>query len=377
MSVFTGRICFLPLWALIGMVACAPEPAPNQPTQGTPQRAVKIAVFGDLSDKEDLRGREVARGVQLAVQKYQEGDVQTPTTVLTVDTFADRQEPEALAQQLAEDSTIVAAVGIGAADDKQNDLRVLAQAGLPIIIPTPLNADPPAQGQFVFGVVPAGNAQAEAVTTYITQVSQAERVAVIHDGTRSNALLADQVVKGLGKANVVRFRVRQQRDVAPAASAVKSGKASVVFFAGQSSLAGKLRREVKRRIPQSDFIGSDQAHAAGFLQQAGGAAEGAVVVCTCVPADKVSEDFFKRYRKMYKSLPESFSAEAYDATRVLLDSLTEGKVKREEIASFIQSYDRPGLTKQLNFTSSGRPKNSAIWAYKVLNGKFVPDQEVR
>jgi branched-chain amino acid transport system substrate-binding protein len=44
----------------------------------------------------------------------------------------------------------------------------------------------------------------------------------------------------------------------------------------------------------------------------------------------------------------------------------------------VDDYDSEGLTKQLKFDENGdiAVENVVIWAYKVVDGKLVPDQEI-
>jgi branched-chain amino acid transport system substrate-binding protein len=76
--------------------------------------------------------------------------------------------------------------------------------------------------------------------------------------------------------------------------------------------------------------------------------------------------------------PGAYAAEGYDAMNIFLDAFADGARTREEVEDFVDSYDEAGLTKQLAFDDNGdiAVENVVIWAYKVEDGKLVPDQEI-
>jgi branched-chain amino acid transport system substrate-binding protein len=63
---------------------------------------------------------------------------------------------------------------------------------------------------------------------------------------------------------------------------------------------------------------------------------------------------------------------------IFLDAFSDGARTREEVETFVDDYDGEGLTKQLAFDENGdvAKENVVIWAYKVVDGKLVPDQEI-
>ena len=70
------------------------------------------------------------------------------------------------------------------------------------------------------------------------------------------------------------------------------------------------------------------------------------------------------------------SAEGFDAAKILLDGISEGKVTREDLLSYVKTYDKAGVTKQLKFDDKGEPSSVSVWAYKVEDAKIVADQEI-
>jgi branched-chain amino acid transport system substrate-binding protein len=96
-----------------------------------------------------------------------------------------------------------------------------------------------------------------------------------------------------------------------------------------------------------------------------------------LPPDKAGGTFYADYKKAYNAEPATYGAEGFDAARILLDGITAGKTTRQDMVDFVKSYDKPGVTKQLKFDATGEPSEIAVWAYKVENGKIVPDREIK
>ena len=45
--------------------------------------------------------------------------------------------------------------------------------------------------------------------------------------------------------------------------------------------------------------------------------------------------------------------------------------------NFIKSYNKPGVSKQVSFTSTGETNDVHIYAYKVENGQIVALNEIK
>jgi ABC-type branched-subunit amino acid transport system substrate-binding protein len=73
----------------------------------------------------------------------------------------------------------------------------------------------------------------------------------------------------------------------------------------------------------------------------------------------------RRLQEAYNAEPATYSAEGFDAAKIILDAISEGKTTREDIVEYVKTYDKPGVTKQLKFDDKGEPSDITVWAYKV------------
>ena len=74
---------------------------------------------------------------------------------------------------------------------------------------------------------------------------------------------------------------------------------------------------------------------------------------------------------MFNQPPEIYSAEAFDATNMLLAAIKAGNTSGPAINTWMHANSYPGITKTLKFDSTGEVANASIYIYKVTGGKIV------
>ena len=72
----------------------------------------------------------------------------------------------------------------------------------------------------------------------------------------------------------------------------------------------------------------------------------------------------------------TYSAEAYDATNVLLQGILEGSGDRESLLEWVNNYNAAGITKQIQFDETGEVSTVVIYAYPVEGGAIVPGEAI-
>jgi len=208
---------------------------------------------------------------------------------------------------------------------------------------------------------------------------KATKVAVVDDASEYGKGLADIVKQSLGAKVTATDTVQTgQTDFSPTVTKIKSSGVTAVFFGGYYAEAGLLKKQMTDAGITATLVVGDGVKDDGFIKAAGAkAAEGTIMTCPCLPADKAGGTFFADYQKAYNAEPATYSAEGFDAAKIMLDGIAEGKTSRADLLSYVASYDKPGVTKQLKFDDKGEPSEITVWAYKVTGGKIVPDQEIK
>ncbi|MBO9533839.1 MAG: ABC transporter substrate-binding protein, partial [Solirubrobacteraceae bacterium] len=115
----------------------------------------------------------------------------------------------------------------------------------------------------------------------------------------------------------------------------------------------------------------------GFVKAAGvKAAEDSRLTCPCGPAP---EDFTAKYKAVNDDKePSTYSAEGYDAAKILLDGIAAGDTDRPKLLDFVNKYDAEGITKHLKFDATGESSETVIYAFKVdPAGDIVLDTTIK
>jgi branched-chain amino acid transport system substrate-binding protein len=210
-------------------------------------------------------------------------------------------------------------------------------------------------------------------------ILKVQKVFVSDDTSEYGKGLADIVKQDLGSLVVGTDETAadgKQDDFSPTVTKAKASGADAFFYGGYYSNASKLVKQLRDGGFKGYFVAADGVKDDGFIKGAGTAAEGSIVTCPCLPPDQ-APDFAAAYKKAYNSDPATYSAEAFDAANVFLAAIKAGKTSSADMNAFIASYDQKGVTKQVKFDAKGEPAQVSVWAYKVTNGKIVPDQEIK
>jgi ABC-type branched-subunit amino acid transport system substrate-binding protein len=121
------------------------------------------------------------------------------------------------------------------------------------------------------------------------------------------------------------------------------------------------------------FLGNSTWNSPDLLRFADRTVEGDIFVdgFFADSQDPTIHDFVVRYRLRHQTDPTSFSAQAYDATRLVLEAIkrgaTSGKTVREQLA---RSADLPALSGPAGFGANGT-LDRRMFVIEVKKGRFV------
>jgi branched-chain amino acid transport system substrate-binding protein len=341
---------------------------------------LQIGYFGALTGDAANLGQNIKNGAKLAVDQYNAKNSSCQVKLKDFDTQGDPAQASSLAQKAVDDKTLIGLVGPAFSGESKAADPKFNEAGLVSITPSATNPALAQNGWKTFFRVLGNDAsQGPAAAKYIQTVLKAQKVVVVDDASEYGKGLADIVKKTLGSSVVATDTVQQkQTDFSPTVTKIRSAGADAVFYGGYYAEAGLLKKQMADAGLKTILVVGDGVKDEGFITAAGEkAADGTVMTCPCLPPDKAGGTFYADYKKAYNAEPATYGAEGFDAAKILLDGVAAGKTTREDMVSFVKSYDKPGVTKQLKFDDKGEPSEITVWAYKVEGGKIVPDQEIK
>lgn len=340
-----------------------------------------IGIMGALSGSNASIVIPSANGAKLALKQWAPDHPDFHITLVEEDSEGDPDKATPLATKMATDDTFLGVIGGAFSGETRATKAIFGEAGLTMIsqsaTATDLTLEDPSP---VFHrVVGYDEIQGAAIAKYITDVLKSTKVFVVDDSTTYGQPLADKVKSVLGSAVTASDKAQEkQTDFSAIITKVISAAPETVFYAGYTAEAAPFLKQLRDASYTGNFVGGDGVYGADFPEAAGAAAEGAIVTCPCIPADKASGTFAADYQAEYGEAPGAYAAEGYDAMTIFLKAFESGAATRDEIEKFVDAYEGQGLTKAYKFDEKGdvAESNVVVWAYKIQDGQIVPDQEI-
>ena len=366
--------------AALALTACGGTSGGSTSASGGKKCDLKIGFFGALTGDAANLGKNIQNGAKLAIDQYNAKNADCKVTLASFDSQGNPDQAPGLAKKAIDDKTVIGIVGPAFSGESKAADPAFNEAGLVAITPSATNPALAKNGWKTFFRVLGNDAsQGPAAAKYIKDILKAKKVVVVDDASEYGKGLADIVKTNLGPLVVDTDTIQQkQTDFSPTVTKIRSAGADAVFFGGYYAEAGLIKKQMTDAGIKATFVVGDGVKDDGYITAAGAAAaEGTIMTCPCLPPDKAGGTFAQDFKKAYNSEPATYSAEGYDAAKIMLDGIAAGKTTRSAMIDFVKSYDRQGVTKQLQFDANGEPQHISIWAYKVAGGKIVPDQEIK
>lgn len=341
----------------------------------------KIAIFGAFTGPNAGLVIPSLNGAKLAVKQHNEAKPDCKVTLQEFDTEGKPEQATPIANQVAGDQSFTAVIGGHFSGESKATMPIYEAAGLVMVSPSATAAELTKAGnKSFFRVVGNDSTQSAAAATYLKDVLKAQKVFTIHDGQTYGQGIIGELTTALGPlvagSDVVQT---DQQNFDATISKIKQAQADVIAYGGYTNEASPLLKQARAAGVTAKFLGFDGLYDPGFPKGAGAGAEGAIVTCPCLPADKAGGNFSADYQKEYGIAPGSYGAEGFDGAKVLLDGYAEGKRTRQELLDWVKSYDKEGVSKYIKFDSAGDVDRSkvVIWAYEIKGGEIVAQQEIK
>ncbi|GMU04498.1 ABC transporter substrate-binding protein [Corallococcus caeni] len=379
----------------LALVGCekksAPAPAPAPATQGgsattappgpPPEGTILIGEVGSLTGSEATFGISARNGIDLALQEANAaGGVRGQKLVVRVyDSQGRPEEGAQAATRLIAQDKVVALLG-EAASSVSMAMADKAQAGkVPMITPTSTSPEVTKKGDYIFRVCFIDPFQGLVMAKFARENLKLNKVAVLTDNKSAFSVgLADvfnQKFKEFGGTIVGNESYSKgDTDFRAQLTSIKNMKPEAVFVPGYYTDVGiiaRQAREVGLRVP---LLGGDGWDSDKLYELGGSALEGSYFSNHYSPdnPDPVVQNFLKKYKAAYGSVPDSVAVLAYDAGRLLVDAMkrapdTSGPALRDAIAA---TKDFPGVAGTINLDANRDAVKQAV-VMKVEGGKAV------
>src|SRR5579875_379484 len=153
------------------------------------------------------------------------------------------------------------------------------------------------------------------------------------------------------------------------ATAVKSSKAPIVFYAGYYCDFALLVKALRSAGYTGKLMSDDGSLDPHYVSEAGAKnANGTYISCACADLTKsvAAQPFARAFKQLAHFPVGTYSAEAYDATNAIIDVMKSlGAPSHITRAAIVK-----GLTKVVHFQPNGNISGTAVYIYQVVNGKI-------
>jgi branched-chain amino acid transport system substrate-binding protein len=338
----------------------------------TCEEGTAIGFFGALTGADANLGIEIRNGAELAVEQFNEANADCQVTLEEYDSQGSPDLAPALADEAISNDDVLAIVGPAFSGESRAANPKFDEAGLPIITASATAVDLSEQGWKVFHRALASDGkQGPAVAAYIKDTLKPETAGVIDDNSEYGKGLANIVRDELGDAVKANDTIDPKAtSFSAAVTKMKDADVDVIFFGGYYSAAGPLAKQLRDAGVESTLVFADGVKDPAYVEGAQAAAEGSLITCPCAPGD-TNPEFAEAFEAKFGAEPGTYAAEAYDSANVMLAGIASGITTREAMLEFINSYDAPGITKQMKWDENGEPAGGDIYVYEVEGGKIV------
>ena len=342
-----------------------PAVSPPDPTSTTGQVApvipVKIGFLGAMTGAGAAVSRAVENGERLAVSQFA-GD--HPRFDLVLDVRSTDGTPAgaaAAARRLVADG-VLAVIGPQAAGGVQAALPVLSAAGIPAVTATATTTELGESGWTSFFRVVADDQQqavadAQELVTSLHVASLAV-VAGTAASDRSQAAWVSSEATGLGASVGLEASVTTAAGAEVTAAQIVASGVAGVFFSGSAPAARSLVADLSNDGYQGAILIASDAPSS-VLRPLGSQADGVYVAgpvddsTAAAASGGAALVFNDAYRAAFGAEPPLWSAEAYDATNILLAAVASGAPTGPAVIEYLFNHTSAGVTEVVSFDSNG------------------------
>jgi branched-chain amino acid transport system substrate-binding protein len=291
-----------------------------------------------------------------------------------------------LVLKVAQNNTAVAVIGPGGTSMQQTAAPAMKQAGIVGLGFATAVLDATYRNGWWLRMPPLQPAAFPELLAALQKQHPFKTVAVVYNSLAGSQVQEAQQIKDnadkLGyKVTVASGVPSTQLDYSTFVTQIRSDPPDVVWVGTVGDAAISLMKQVRDAGLKAQFMGGAAVQSGALWRGAGSAGEGAL---TFQPFDaqsdrKLVKAFVSEYTKKFGQPPDSYAAQAYDATRVVINALRKVgwksniQAERQAIRAAVQSTKKLAGVSALEFNfTPDRPENltPTYFLVRVHNGGF-------
>ena len=385
MSVLSRRVLGLSMALSLGATAF--------PASAQQKGTIKIASQSPLSGGQAALGEGIKLGVQLAVEKYK-GNLEKAGYQVQFVPYDDQAKPDvgvANAKNIVADPQIMGVIGHLNSGVAIPSSEVYKDVMLTMISPANTNPTVTDRGyKNVFRVCGRDDVQGVVGSEFAFNTLTSKSVYIVHDKTTygqgvADFFKADAQKKGM---KILGYEGTEEKsNFDPIVTPIKPRNPDLIYYGGIYEGGAPFFKAAREKGIKSIFLGPDGLDSSDVAKIAGKATVGMYYTSVAGPVTVYpkAKAFAEEFKAKFGKNPEPFSAQAYDATAILIKGIEAvvagGKAPtREAVAEAVHKVKHEGVTGTIEFDSKGDPKEALYFVLQVVSddpAKWGDNKEVK
>ena len=372
-------------FAIVAAATLAFGAVATAPANAAAKTEVSLAFMGPLTGPDAQLGQDQYPGAEWAIALYNATNPKTKVKLIKADSQCDGTVAANIAPGVAANKAVIGVIGTSCSGEARNSFPAYKAAGLTMVAPSASAVsltDPkaPDRGFPIFHRVVAHDGfQAPALVRYATKGVSSPKIYLVDDQTTYGAGLIKYAMAPAKKIGVAGTDSvpRGTADWTSVASKVKASGANVVIYGGYTSEAAKFFKALRDGGYTGILAAGDGVNTSDFPDLAGKAAEGVRLTAADVPFENLlTKDELASFTKITGvKVPGLYSTTAYNAARVFLTCIEQGKLTRSAIQLCVNNTTFKGAGgSSIKFNRYGDIIGGAdVGGYLVKDGKIKYD----
>ena len=335
----------------------------------TADPVIKIGVGCPITGTAAFDGQMIRDGAIFAVDAYK-GKIKNVELVIE-DDKSEPKEGAAIANKFAGDKEIIGVVGHYNSSVTLAAAPILTKGGITQISPGSSSPKITGFSKYLFRTQPTDALSAVSIVEWASKLGF-KKAAVIYEETDFGHGLAHEyeiLWPKDGRQIVLKesYQSGKTVDFSAILTKVKNSGADVALMGclyNEGALIAKQSKQLGMQLP---FFGEDSQISKAFLDLGGPAVEAWRSVGAYDPKAKnpLNQEFVKAFTAKFNKEPNSFAAQSYDATALILEGIIQKGADRAKVHDYVFNVkDFPGVSGKTSFVNGDASKQMAHFIVK-------------
>lgn len=365
---------FAALVTVIVVVAILSSCAPREP------QVYKIGIFSPTTGPAAADGTSALNAARLAVKFINEaGGVRgKKLELIHYDDAAKPDQAVSVVRKLIEQDKVIAIISGSYSGATRAAASVCQEAGVVMLSAYAVHPDITRTGDKIFRVGVLGTVEGKVGGALVVEKLGAKRIAILTlDNDFGRAITEGFKSYLQGKDVQIVFEEKYplgETEFKAILQRVKDANPDVLFASAYYSEAANLVRQAKEIGLKAQIVGQEGYDSPKFLELAGEAAEGVIIVTDLNRDDprEIVQKFLKEYQKEYGIPADMVGASAFDAVQILAWAIEKGGPTTEGIVKALKelkNFDK-AVTGPILYYTPGREAVRPVGVQIVKGGTF-------